>query len=221
VRQKLEIPCIGNSLLSDTQAVGSNIRRMGSKTRIDKINWADYPYRPEVLLYAGYSGTYLWLMYQVTGDFFRAKISTDQGAVWEDACVEFFCTTEEAFEKNLADEEIVYRNFEFNALGAALSAYGTTARREMLSQDMMGQIMRYTTLDVNHLPGEGTAFDWELIVAIPLTLLGIQPGSSFRANFYKCGDETMRPHFLSWNRITSPEPNFHLPRFFGEVKLLR
>jgi len=220
-RQKLNIPCIGDFLVSDIQALGSDIRRMGVKTRIDKINWSDFPYQPEVLLYAGYTDTHLWLLYQVTGDFFRIKALADQEAVWEDACVEFFCASNEAYEKRSSESAaIVYRNFEFNALGTALSAFGTAAQRELLPKEEMGQIVRYSTLDLNNLPEEGTAFDWELLVAIPLNLLGIQPGGSFRANFYKCGDETKRPHFLSWNRITSREPNFHLPDFFGEVELL-
>ena len=221
-RQKLHIPCIEFSLLSDIQAIGSDLRRNGVRTRIDKINWSEYSYQPDVLLYAGYTGTHLWLLFQVAGDFFRAKALNDQEAVWKDACVEFFCASGEAFEKeNPVEEDIVYRNFEFNALGTALSAYGTTTHRELLSQELMGQIVRFSTMDVTNLPQDGTAFDWEMMVAIPLALLGFQPGSSFRANFYKCGDETKRPHFLSWNRIISRDPNFHLPRFFGEVELLR
>jgi hypothetical protein len=39
------------------------------------------------------------------------------------------------------------------------------------------------------------------------------------ANFYKCGDETPEPHFLSWNPIDLPKPNFHVPQFFGQLEL--
>ena len=38
-------------------------------------------------------------------------------------------------------------------------------------------------------------------------------------NFYKCADETMNPHFVSWSPIDLPEPNFHCPEFFGEIYL--
>jgi hypothetical protein len=220
-RQNLIIPFIADSLLSDIQQLGSNIRRMGVMSRINQINWSAFSYQPEVLLYAGYSVTHLWLLYQVKGDFFRAKALTDQEAVWEDNCVEFFCAKEDACEKKPSERaEIVYLNFEFNAIGTALSACGTTTHREFLSHEALGQIARYSTLDPDNLPEEGTAFDWELIVSIPLDLLGIQRGSTFTANFYKCGDLTKMEHYLSWSPIVSGKPNFHLPQYFGKVKLM-
>ena len=33
--------------------------------------------------------------------------------------------------------------------------------------------------------------------------------------FYKCGDKLQTPHFLSWNPIDLPKPDFHCPAFFG------
>jgi hypothetical protein len=40
-------------------------------------------------------------------------------------------------------------------------------------------------------------------------------GQTIRANFYKCGDKLQSPHYLSWNPISLPKPNFHCPDFFG------
>ena len=40
-------------------------------------------------------------------------------------------------------------------------------------------------------------------------------GTKIRANFYKCGDETKKMHFLAWNPITVEEPAFHVPSDFG------
>ena len=42
-------------------------------------------------------------------------------------------------------------------------------------------------------------------------------GAKVRANFFKCGDETVKMHFLSWNPVTQEEPAFHVPKFFGEL----
>ncbi|MBP5277596.1 MAG: hypothetical protein J6Z18_03800, partial [Prevotella sp.] len=42
-------------------------------------------------------------------------------------------------------------------------------------------------------------------------------GMSFRANFYKCGDLLPKPHFLSWNAVEIPQPDFHRPDQFGKV----
>ena len=44
------------------------------------------------------------------------------------------------------------------------------------------------------------------------------PGAAMRGNFYCC-DETLHPHFGSWNPIKAPEPDFHRPECFGRLIL--
>ncbi|MBF1073685.1 MAG: hypothetical protein HXL32_03115, partial [Prevotellaceae bacterium] len=66
---------------------------------------------------------------------------------------------------------------------------------------------------------------WELALIIPVSAFfchHIQSlsGRTVRANFYKCGDKTLNPHFLSWNAINSPSPDFHRPDCFGELTFL-
>jgi hypothetical protein len=219
--QKLLIPFIGEPLLSDYQDVESKIRLNGVTTKVDKINWIDYPYKPAVNLIAGYSDKYLWLHYEVERDYFRVKTMADQGAVWEDSCVEFFLSTVEVEDKEGGSgADVFYRNFEFNALGICLSAFGNINHREFLKPDEMNQILRFPGMDRKKLPAEGEEFDWKLTVAIPLGLVGLQPGNSFKANCYKCGDLTRQPHFLSWHSIESEAPDFHLPQFFGGMELV-
>jgi hypothetical protein len=48
------------------------------------------------------------------------------------------------------------------------------------------------------------------------TLTGIDA----HANFYKCGDKLKQPHFLSWKQVVLPSPDFHQPRFFGQLSFL-
>lgn len=219
---KLSIPFLGEHLKTDYETLKIVLRKKGVIASIDKVNWPDYPFQPLVELSAGYSDTHLWLLYEVEGDYFRAGAQRDQESVWEDSCVEFFISTDEGqYRKGQSDHDIVYRNFEFNLLGVAFSAIGTTTHREPLSPESMSTIVRYTALNRNDLPEEGMEIAWELIVALPLDLLGLQPGSTFRANFFKCGDLTKKAHFLSWSPIVAPEPNFHLPQYFGEAELLR
>ena len=67
--------------------------------------------------------------------------------------------------------------------------------------------------------GENT---WSIIEVIPAAALfnhdiDSWEGKKMHANFYKCGDNLPNPHFLSWNKIEFPRPNFHLQEFFGEV----
>ncbi len=44
-------------------------------------------------------------------------------------------------------------------------------------------------------------------------------GFTLHGNFYKCGDLTSEPHYLSWAPVTFEHPNFHLPAFFGNLIL--
>ena len=36
-------------------------------------------------------------------------------------------------------------------------------------------------------------------------------GLEAKGNFYKCGDKLENPHYLSWEPVRTPDPNFHLP----------
>ena len=218
---KLLIPYIGEPLSSDYQSACEKIKLTGVSAFIDKINWSDYPYKPSVQVYAGYSNTYLWLCYDVKKDFFRIGAFLDQEAVWEDSCVEFFMSTEvEKYQNNVSEENIVYRNFEYNALGVCLSACGTISDRQMLTKEQMERILRFPLMSKQDLPDEGAVFDWELCVAIPLDLIGLKPGSTFKANFQKCGDLTFQPHYLTWTTMKAASPDFHLPQYFGDMELV-
>ena len=65
-------------------------------------------------------------------------------------------------------------------------------------------------------------YSWELVVAIPFRLMGLDPDNlpeKIMGNFYKCADDTEFPHFVSWSPIGLPTPNFHCPEFFGEIYL--
>ena len=216
----LRIPFLGESLSSDYQEMRATLLKSGVPLKIDKINWQEYPFQPEVKVICGYSYTQILLLFEVENDFFRATAKVDQDSVWEDSCVEFFVTSQnvEEFSGQLL-EKIVYRNFEFNCQGVCFSASGTKSDRTLLEADEMASILRFPVIQSQNQPEEGDRFNWELIVAIPLDLLGLKRGDCFFANFYKCGDLTREVHFLSWNPIAAESPDFHLPGFFGKVQL--
>ena len=68
--------------------------------------------------------------------------------------------------------------------------------------------------------------DWTVEYRLPVDLLRRynneirRPGSgvTWRANFYKWGDKTSHPHWLTWSFVDHPTPDFHLPRFFGTLE---
>ena len=65
---------------------------------------------------------------------------------------------------------------------------------------------------------------WEISYKLPLEFINrffpkftFENDTKIKCNFYKCGDKTKIPHFGCWNKITNPEPNFHIPKYFGEL----
>jgi hypothetical protein len=62
-------------------------------------------------------------------------------------------------------------------------------------------------------------------VSIPVQVLSFSgindlSGMDAHGNFYKCGDKLKQPHFLSWKPVVLPSPDFHQPRFFGQLSFL-
>ena len=207
----LKIPYLKEMYRENPAIISDRLMASGKMIKIDKINWNDYPHLIDTVVYLGYCDHRLWLHYRLQNELVRAVCRTDQDPVWQDSCVEFFLRQGE-----------MYRNFEFNSLGVCLSAYGPDRNtRKSLEQDSLAQILRYPSLNIESLPSEITPVNWSLTVGIPLGLIGLEAGGRFFANFYKCGDKTKVPHYISWSEIATPSPDFHQPRFFGPVELVR
>jgi hypothetical protein len=206
----LKIPFLKDSKENDLQELTLKLIETGTHLKIDKINWPEYSHKPETNVYCGYTENYLWLHYSVKDDYIRTAAKKDQDPVYQDSCVEFFIQVGEN-----------YRNFEFNCLGICLSAIGPDRNtRERLDSKSLSKIIRHPSLDPKNTPAEGTQSDWRLTVGIPLDLIQLIPGSTFRCNFYKCGDNTKKPHFVTWAPINAPAPDYHLPQFFGTLELM-
>lgn len=138
----------------------------------------------------------------------RAEVTKINGPVWEDSCVEFFVSFDNAG----------YYNFEFNVIGTVLAAFGKNRHdRAFLPEEMLRKIRTHARSAEKR---EG--YYWEMIVVIPIELFIYHPRISLnevtcRGNFYKCGDGLIEPHYLCWSNIVSERPDFHLPEFFGKI----
>ncbi|MGI6073861.1 MAG: carbohydrate-binding family 9-like protein [Fermentimonas sp.] len=186
---------------------------VGVEAEIDQLNWGDqFPKRLPVTVRLAHDDEVLYLLFVVEGELLRAENIEDFGSVWEDSCVEFFMQREGSKE---------YRNFECNVLGAMLSKVQESKGTGVLQKDVMKSIYRHSS--INHrYEGDKEVSDWHMYLEIPKHAMGFEEderlsGRKIRGNFYKCGDNTPEPHFLSWSPIDSPTPNFHLPEFFGEI----
>lgn len=57
---------------------------------ISTVNWAAYPYCPDVKFRIAHTDNAILIHYKVKEASVRAVAGKDNGPVWEDACVEFF-----------------------------------------------------------------------------------------------------------------------------------
>ena len=179
------------------------------------VNWKEYPYQPEVKFRAAHTGDAILLHYQVTEASVRAVALADDGRVWEDACVEFFLSPE---------GNDFYYNFECNCATKLLLHGGAAGtERPGASEEVLKSVKRWSSLGTEPFEEKVGECTWEVALIIPVSAIFRHEietlnGKTMRANFYKCGDLLQTPHFLSWSPIDLPQPKFHCPEFFGEIK---
>ena len=180
------------------------------ETKLDCVNWSEYPYKPSVTVRLGYSSSALAILFEVEEEHLRAVTMDDCGPVWEDSCCEFF----------MADPAgNGYFNFEMNCVGTLLAAKRKSQTDyEFLNEAQMAEIQRFSSLPHAPIDSVGEGQKYWVAEVIPFSILGLgEAPKSIKANFYKCGDSCQDPHYLSWVPIDLPSPCFHCPEFFQEV----
>lgn len=216
----LQVPCID----LDLQNPDTALELGGARFDVTCVNWPEtFPYAPFCSGRIARTQDALVVDFRVSGLDLRARNTEDNGRQWEDSCVEVFIK-----DPVKAD----YYNFEINALGKVLACYGPTREgRVRRPESEMKKILRFgsrlpVTAGNDVIPGPTGDLQgiqsWRVGVVIPFGLIGLDPANlphSIRANFYKCGDKTAHPHYLSWSPIDTPKPDFHRPDFFGELLL--
>lgn len=130
--------------------------------------------------------------------------------VYLDSCLEFFFSP-------TGDDR--YFNFEFNPNGAFYAGFGKPdVMRYRLQESYLPETLQVVPFE---LPD-----GWGVEFTVPVSFVQIfapdfclSSGKALQGNFYKCGDETVQPHFIAWNPVEHPQPCFHLPQFFGMLSL--
>lgn len=174
-------------------------------------NW-NYPSCATVRLGLSHRGEALHLEYRVVESNTQALCTEINGPVWQDSCVEFFCSFDGKS----------YYNLEFNCIGTVHAAHGRDRdRRELLAPEQLEKLLICPSLGTAPVKISGEC-QWGLAVEIPVTLFDREKLTSFAgltiaANFYKCGDKLPQPHYLSWSPIKTEKPDFHRPEFFGKL----
>lgn len=184
-----------------------------SPLSVDHYLWLTNGYKPRVEAQVCWSHRFLYVRFRVGEKRVPARYTKFQDPVYKDSCVEFFIDAAPA-------KELGYVNFEMNAAGALLAAFGPDRahRRSLWPEDLAGMGL---IVGEELWPGVGAA--WHVEYKLPLELFRKLYGEELRsghraaANFYKCGDETELPHYGAWSPVGTPEPDFHRPEFFGEI----
>ncbi|MGM9747595.1 MAG: carbohydrate-binding family 9-like protein [Candidatus Cryptobacteroides sp.] len=213
-KEPLTIPFCEGLETQSFEHLKNILEREGADCRIDTLNWsADWPYRPDVTLYIARSTSHLVLMYNVEGLDLRAEALEDNGNVWEDSCCEFFVSD---------PYDGTYYNFELNCIGTLLASKRRSREDAvMFTRQQLDKVVRHSTLPHKRLEETGLR-KWSVAMCIPFTLFGVDPQNlpkTLKVNFYKCADKATHPHFLSWNPIPVPKPDFHRPEYFGTIIL--
>jgi len=179
-------------------------------------------HRPQIDCKLLFNHQNIFGIFRVEDQYVRCVHTGFQSDVWKDSCVEFFVQP-----KGCKG----YFNFEFNCGGALLASFVTDPTRvggilkqySPLMPNDNQQIRRYASLPSAVEPEISTPIVWTLEFSIPFTVLekyagspGTVQGQIWRANFYKCGNETSHPHWVSWSPLSAR--NFHDPESFGNLE---
>lgn len=166
-----------------------------------------------------YDDKNIYVIFRVEDRYVRAVATQDGGRAWEDSCVEFFFTPGD-------DPKLGYFNFETNCAGARWWHYHPAAGGDhFLTPEELAKPELAHTLTGPIDPEITTPQTWVVEYRFPIEILTRHtqavppaPGVRWRGNFYKCGDKTSHPHFLTWSKIVKPKPAFHSPEFFGTLE---
>ena len=141
----------------------------------------------------------------------RAELTEPMSMVCEDSCMEFFFRPDE--------NDLRYFNFEMNPLGFTYIGFGHSMKDliRLALQDEQGMLQKKWNY---------TEDGWEVFYTFPVEVIrvffpgyALKSGMKIYANSYKCGDETVKPHFIAWNPVDVVLPSFHEPEHFGLMVL--
>lgn len=156
-----------------------------------------------------HDGENLYVRMEAEESLVRATLTGLLDQVCDDSCLEFF------FAPDWGDGR--YFNFEFNPLGALNLGFGgprPSRVRQIVKKP--AELFRPEPFQI-----EG---GWGIQYLVPEEFIrryfpAFRLTGRCACNFYKCGDKTAQPHYLSWNPMTAAMPDFHRRQDFGTLIL--
>lgn len=186
--------------------------------KIENYPWDTTGYRPLTEVKLFYTEIDLRVKFTSTEQQIRVNETNFNGPVWRDSCVEFFFLPD-------AKNDSRYFNFEINAAGVLLLQLGS----DTVVRDCMTYI-NPDCFEIKAVVNENNYRDfdgfkpWTVEYKIPFQFIkdffiNFRPesGNTIKANFYKCGNNTITRHFGAWANIINKIPAFHKPEFFQDI----
>ncbi len=199
----------------NTKVVSDILEDQVEFQNVNLANWQEFPYQPMVRFKIAHNNNQIWLKFYVQEEHILAHFTETNSATHKDSCVEFFLDPQQNGN---------YYNFEFNCIGTTHLAYGPNrSNRQFLDPGLIDKrIQIASTLGELPFDEKTGRHSWEMTIIIPAEILIHDNGLVLKelkgnANFYKCGDKTSKPHYLSWNPVGTANPDFHQPDYFGTL----
>jgi len=160
------------------------------------------------------------VFFKVNDRYVIGKFAEYQDPVCRDSCVEFFVQPK---------PDKGYLNFEVSCSGTLLLEYH---ERDENGNDVMVSVPAEVAegIRIHHsmpdrvFPEIAEETEWTVEYFVPFSVfeeyvgpLGPVEGTAWRANFYKCADESSHPHWGMWASV-GETLSFHQPQFFGTIQ---
>jgi len=188
---------------------------------LENIRQESSDHKPQISLRVLHDKDTIYGLYQVKDRYVKVTHVGYQASVCQDSCVEFF------FKPSVGPG---YFNLEMNAGGSYLFYYIRNHQRAEHGfadyspvDEKCGSLIKVqTTLPKVVDPEITTPLTWYAMFTIPMAAIepycgkvGDLSGQKWSGNFYKCGDDTSHPHWITWAPI--PVLNYHIPEAFQEI----
>lgn len=184
----------------------NEIKKEGSVFSVNIKPWATHPVAPHTEVTVGYDENGLTVHFVTDETNLRAEETRHLHYVHLDSCMEMFMQFD-------AERDERYINIEINPNGTVYCAvcYDRYRTEKIALEDV--ELLGIRTV----IKEDG----WEIFYTVPVSFIKKYiptyrhgAGARMRGNFYKCGNETVHPHYACFANIETAEPDFHRPEYF-------
>lgn len=191
--------------------------------KIEELKVSNYPwntndYMPEMYAKMYYTDSAINVLMYAFEKYPRATFHSINDKVCRDSCLEFFL-------QPFPEKDKRYFNFEFNPWGVYLLGIGLDRHHlEFIDERIIKGLFSVKNKIKKIMKNGEVIYIITIEFSIPHAFISnyfsrFEPysGKLMKGNFYKCGDDTIYPHYGCWNNIIHDFPDFHRSEYFGTL----